>query len=88
MTSKPFERLRNLFFIKKTMTQLKFDKKGFLIPQRINYDIKHNERDKELINKYIENECNFKTEYNNKGEPKFVEKNEEETEGDEINEIV
>ncbi len=29
------------------MTQLKFDEKGFLIPQKICYDVKHNERDKE-----------------------------------------
>lgn len=33
------------------MTQLKFDKKGFLIPQKINYDVKHDERNKEIIDK-------------------------------------
>ena len=31
------------------MTQLKFDKNGFLTPQKINYDIKHEETDKEAI---------------------------------------
>ena len=53
------------------MAQLKFDKKGFLIPQKINYDVKHSERDKE----FIDNECNFEIKYNKKGDFKFIEKN-------------
>ena len=57
------------------MAQLKFNKKGLLIPQKINYKVKHNERDKEFIDKYIESECNFKIKYDKKGDFKFIEKN-------------
>ena len=66
------------------MTQLKFDKKGILIPQKINYDVKHDERDKE----FIDNECNFEIKYNKKGDFKFIEKNKKKTKEDEINEII
>ncbi|HUS48633.1 MAG TPA: hypothetical protein VMZ91_00570 [Candidatus Paceibacterota bacterium] len=41
------------------MTQLKFDKKGSLIPQKIRYDIKHDERDKEFIDKHMKDESKF-----------------------------
>lgn len=44
------------------MTQLKFDEKGCLIPQKISYDVKHNERDKEFIDMYLK-----RKEKNNKG---------------------
>lgn len=67
------------------MTQLKFDKKGILIPQKIKYNVKHNERDKEFIDKYIKKKTNFQIDYDHKGNPIFKEKN---TKGDEINEIV
>lgn len=66
---------KSLFFVKKdNMTQLKFDKKGFLIPQKINYDVKHNEKDKELIDKYIKKKTNFRIDYDHKGNPIFKEK--------------
>lgn len=51
---------------------------GSLIPQKINYDIKHNERDKEFIDEYMKNKCNFEIKYNNKGDFKIIEKNKEE----------
>lgn len=70
------------------MTQLKFDKKGFLIPQKIRYDVKHKERDKEFIDKFIKKKTNFRIDYDHKGNPIFKEKNKEKTKGDEINEIV
>ena len=56
------------------MTQLKFDKKGIFIPQKIKYDIKHNERDKELIDKYLKKKTNFQTDYDNEGNAIFVKK--------------
>ena len=31
------------------MKKIKFDKKGFLIPQKINYDVEHDEETIELI---------------------------------------
>lgn len=50
------------------MAQLKFDKKtGKLSPQKVNYVIKHNEWDEEIIDNYIENNCNFKIEYDKQG---------------------
>jgi len=50
------------------MTQLKFDEKGALIPQKISYAIKHSELDEETIEKYIKNECNFEVKYDNEGD--------------------
>ena len=55
--------------------KMKFDKKTRkLLPQKIKYAIKHDEVDEEIINKYIENECNFRIEYENES-PKFTKKN-------------
>lgn len=56
------------------MVQLKFDKEGVFIPQKINYDVKHNEKDEELIEKYIKNNCNFKIDYDNDANPIFIKK--------------
>ncbi len=42
------------------MTQLKFNKKGVLIPQKITYDVKHDERDKEVIDRFVKKEKNNK----------------------------
>ncbi|MBA7516655.1 hypothetical protein ES705_08703 [subsurface metagenome] len=39
------------------MGQLKFDKKGVFIPQRIKFSIKHNELDEEMIDNYVKKEC-------------------------------
>ncbi len=57
------------------MTQLKFNKKGLLIPQKISYKVKHNERDKEFIDKYLNGKTNFQINYDNKGNATFVKKN-------------
>jgi len=57
------------------MTQLKFDKKGCLIPQKIRYDVKHHERDEAFIDKYIKKKANFQIDYDHKGNPIFKEKN-------------
>jgi len=70
------------------MAQLKFNKEGKLIPQKISYDVKHNERDKEFIDEYVKDECNFEIKYNNKGDFKFIKKNKKTTKEDEINEMV
>lgn len=58
------------------MAQLRFNKEGFLVPQRVSYDIKHNEKYIELIDKYIRDECDFRVKYNDKGEPRFIKKKE------------
>lgn len=60
------------------MSQLKFDKNGLFIPQKAKYIIKHNELDEEFIEKYINNECNFKVSYDNKADPVFIKKNKKE----------
>lgn len=60
------------------MSQLRFNKEGVLIPQKIRYDIKLDERDKELIDEFIKDECNFKIKHNSEGDPEFNEKNKEE----------
>lgn len=44
------------------MAQLKFNKKGVLIPQKISYDVKHDERDKEFIDRFVKKEKNNKEE--------------------------
>lgn len=56
------------------MTQLKFNKKGCLIPQKIRYDVKHNERDKAFIDRYLKKKTNFQIDYNNEGNATFVKK--------------
>jgi len=57
------------------MTQLRFDEEGVLIPQKINYDIKHNERDREFIDEYIKKKTDFRIDYDHEGDPIFKEKN-------------
>jgi len=57
------------------MSQLKFDKNGVFIPQKIKFKIKRSELDEEFIEKYIENNCNFKIKYDNEANPIFVKKN-------------
>lgn len=56
------------------MPNLKFDENGSLISQKVNYTIKHDETDEELVDNYIKNECNFKIEYNKEGKTEFTEK--------------
>ena len=53
------------------MTKLKFDKRGFLLPQKIEYKVRHDEQTEEFIDKYIENDCNFQIEFDKKGDCKF-----------------
>ena len=60
------------------MAQLRFDKNGVLIPQKIRYDVKHDERDKEIIDGFIKDKCNFKIKHNSEGDPEFNEKNKKE----------
>lgn len=54
------------------MAQLRFNKRGFLVPRGISYDAEHNERYRELIDKYIRDECNFRVKYNDKGDSRFI----------------
>ncbi len=56
------------------MAQLKFNKKGILIPQKISYDVKHNERDKELIDRHLKRKTDFQIDYDNEGNAIFVKK--------------
>lgn len=63
------------------MAQLKFNKKGVLIPQKITYDIKHDERDKELIDRYLKKKTDFQTDYDNEGNAIFVKKEKDNKEG-------
>ena len=58
------------------MSQLRFNKNGLFIPQKTKYLIKHNELDKEFIEKYINDECNFKVSYDNEANPIFIKKKE------------
>lgn len=57
------------------MSNLKFNQKGDLIPQKIKYKIKHNELDEETIEECIQNNYNFKIEYNNEENTIFNKKN-------------
>ena len=58
------------------MTQLKFDGNGGFIPQRVNYKLTKDEEKEEMIDKYVNNECNFQIEYDNKSNPIFIKKEE------------
>ena len=59
----------------KKMSNLKFNQKGDLIPQKIKYKIKHNELDEETIEECIQNNYNFKIECNNEENTIFNKKN-------------
>ena len=50
------------------MTQLKFSKKGRLLRQTVNYKVKHDEETEDLIEKYINDKCDFRIEFNEKGD--------------------
>lgn len=57
------------------MAQLKFDKKtGNLSPQKVNYVIKHNELDNEMIDKYLQRKTDFSIDYDNEGNAIFIKK--------------
>jgi len=56
------------------VSQLKFDESGTFIPQIVKLNVKRNELDEEMIEKYIKNDCNFQIEYNKRGEPQFIKK--------------
>ena len=56
------------------MGQLKFDRNGVFIPQIVKLNIKCDELDEEMIDKYINKECNFKIEHDSKGNPTFNKK--------------
>jgi len=47
---------------------------GKLLPQKVNYSIKHEEEIEEMIDKYIKNDCNLKVNYDNEANPIFVKK--------------
>jgi len=47
-----------------------FDKNGKLAPKKIKYKIKHDEETED----YIDNECNFRIEFDRKGETIFKKK--------------
>lgn len=53
---------------------MKFDKNGNLIPGKIKYKISHDKIDEEIINNYIQKECNFEIEYDNKENAIFKKK--------------
>lgn len=63
------------------MTQLRFNEEGILIPQKINYDVKHDERDKEFIDEYLKERSDFLIDYDNKGNAIFVKKEKNNKEG-------
>lgn len=54
--------------------ELEFNKNGRLIPQRIKYVITHEEETQDIIDKYINNSCNFQIGFDKKGNPVFKEK--------------
>lgn len=56
------------------MVQLKFDRNGVFIPQRINYKLKKDEEKEEMIEKYIKRKTNFQVDYDNEGNPTFNKK--------------
>lgn len=56
------------------MGQLKFDRNGVFIPQKMKFIIKHDILDEEMINEYVNNECNLQIEYNKRGAPYFIKK--------------
>jgi hypothetical protein len=56
------------------MVQLKFDKHGVFIPQIVKLNVKRNKLDEEMINEYVNNECNFQIEYDSKSNPIFIKK--------------
>ena len=56
------------------MSQLKFNKNGVFIPQIVKINIKRNELDEEMIEKYIKEKINFQVNYDHKGNPIFIKK--------------
>lgn len=57
------------------MTQLKFDAiTGELLPQKISYDVIHEEETEEMFEKYIKKKTNFQIDYNDEGNATFVKK--------------
>lgn len=56
------------------MSQLKFDRNGAFIPQRINFKIKKDERTEEMLEKYIKKKINFQIDYDGKGNAIFIKK--------------
>lgn len=56
---------------------MNFDKNGKLLPQKVNYTINHSEPDEEMIEKYINKKCEFRIEFDNKGDPIFKKKGKE-----------
>lgn len=58
------------------MTQLKFDKDGVFIPQKINYKPKRDEETEEMLEKYIKKRTDFQIDYDRKGNAIFIEKEE------------
>jgi len=60
------------------MAQSKFDAStGELLPQKVICNVKHEEETEEMIDKYVNNECNFQIEYDNESNPIFIKKEKE-----------
>ncbi len=55
---------------------MKFNKNGALVPQKVKYKIKHEEETEDLINNYININCNFQIVFDKKGDPVFRKKGE------------
>lgn len=53
---------------------MKFDKNGFLIPQKINYKPKKDEETEEMMEKYIKKKIDFQIDYDNEGNAIFLKK--------------
>ena len=45
-----------------------FDKKGKLLPQKVNYKVRHDEQIEDLIEEYINDKCDLQIEFNEKGD--------------------
>lgn len=56
------------------MSQLKFDKNGVFIPQKISYKLKKDERTEEMLEEYIKKKANYQINYDHKGNAIFVKK--------------
>jgi len=56
-------------------TQLKFDAiTGVLLPQKISYNVQHEEEIEEMLEKYIKKKTNYQINYDQKGNAIFIKK--------------
>ena len=53
---------------------MKFSQNGDLIPQIINYEVKHEEETEEMLDKYLKKKTNFQIDYDKRGNAIFIKK--------------